>query len=229
MVNRRTLLSALVATGCNGWVLTASAGGLFSDKEALRALRTALSRGAQSAVSQLGRTDGFLKNDQLKIRLPSAMNKVTPMLRMLGKSAELDEMIVGMNRAAEQATPLALPLLKSAIEKMNVNDARKILSGGDTSVTDFFASKTRDTLQERFLPIVERTTNKLALTQPYSELAGLAESMGVLKPEQASVGLYVTDQALSGLFTMIGAQERAIRNDPVGTGSAILKKVFGAL
>lgn len=229
MVDRRTLLSALVATACNSWVLTANAGGLFSDKEALSALRTALSKGAQSAVSQLGRTDGFLKNEQLKIRLPSAMNKVTPMLRMMGQSAKLDEMIIGMNRAAEQATPLALPLLKSAIEKMNVSDARKIISGGDTSVTDFFAEKTRATLQARFLPIVERTTNKLALTQSYSELASLAAAAGVLKPEQASVGLYVTDQALSGLFTMIGAQERAIRQDPVGTGSAILKKVFGAL
>lgn len=229
MVDRRTLLSALVATGCNGWFLTANAGGLFSDKEAINALRTALTRGAQSAVSELGRTDGFLQNDQLKIRLPSAMNQVTPMLRMLGQSAKLDEMIVGMNRAAEQATPLALPLLQSAIKNMGVNDARKILSGGDTSVTDFFASKTRASLQERFLPIVERTTNKLALTAPYSELARLAESMGVIQPEQASVGLYVTGQALSGLFTMIGAQERAIRQDPVGTGSAILKKVFGAL
>jgi hypothetical protein len=134
-----------------------------------------------------------------------------------------------MNRAAEQAVPLALPLLKSAIKSMSVSDAQQILSGGDTSVTEFFAGKTREPLSVQFLPIVSKATERLSLTKRYNELAGKAAGMGLLKGDQANVQQYVTGKALDGLFLMIGEQEKKIRQDPVGTGSAILKKVFGSL
>jgi hypothetical protein len=229
MMQRRTVLSSLVMLGGGIVVLPAWSAGLFSSKDASLALRTALEKGAQSAVSQLGRKDGFLGNNQVRIGLPSMLEDASPLLRTLGKGAKLDELIEGMNRAAEQAVPLALPLLKSAIKSMSVTDAQQIIRGGDTAVTEFFAGKTRQPLSDKFLPIVTKVTNRLALAQQYNALAGKASGLGLLKPEQTTVQQYVTQKAMNGLFTVIGEQERLIRQDPFATGSAILKKVFGSL
>lgn len=228
-MQRRAVLSSLVMVSGGACLLPAWAGGLFSSKDATLALRTALERGAQSAVSQLGRANGFLGDPQVRIGLPSVLEDASPLLRTLGKGAQLDELVTGMNRAAEQAVPLALPLLRSAIKSMSVTDAQQIIRGGDTSVTEFFAGKTRLPLNDKFLPIVTKVTQRLSLAQQYNALAGKAMGLGLLKPEQANVQQYVTSKAMDGLFLVIGNQERLIRQDPVGTGSAILKKVFGSL
>ena len=111
---------------------------------------------------------------------------------------------------------------------MSVTDAKKILTGGDTSVTEFFAEKTRAPLGERFLPIVTQSIEKVGLAQQYNAFAGKAASFGLVKKEDANLSQYVTGKTLDGLFTMIGEEEKKIRQDPVGTGSAILQKVFGA-
>lgn len=229
MMQRRAVLSSLVMVGGGVTLLPAWSAGLFSSKDATLALRVALERGAQSAVSQLGRADGFLGNPQVRIGLPSVLEDASPLLRTLGKGAQLDELVTGMNRAAEQAVPMALPLLKSAIKSMSVTDAQRIITGGDTSVTEFFAGKTRQPLSDKFLPIVSKVTQRLSLAQQYNALATKAMGLGLLKPEQANVQQYVTQKAMDGLFLVIGNQERLIRQDPVGTGSAILKKVFGSL
>lgn len=228
-MQRRVVLSSVVAVGT--WSLTpwAMAAVGFSSAEGTQALRAALEKGAQAAVSQLGRVDGFLGNDKVRIPLPSVLEQAAPLLRTLGRGKQLEELQTTMNRAAEQAVPLALPLLRSAIRSMSVSDAKQILSGGDTAVTDFFAGKTREPLSEQFLPIVSKTTERLSLTKRYNDLAGKAASMGLIRGDQANVQQYVTAKALDGLFTMIGEQEKLIRQDPVGTGSAILKKVFGSL
>lgn len=228
-MQRRVVLSSVVAVGT--WSLTpwARAAVGFSSAEGTQALRVALEKGAQVAVSQLGRVDGFLGNDKVRIPLPSVLERAAPLLRTLGRGKQLEELQTTMNRAAEQAVPLALPLLRSAIRSMSVSDAKQILSGGDTAVTDFFAGKTREPLSEQFLPIVSKTTERLSLTKRYNDLAGKAASMGLIRGDQANVQQYVTAKALDGLFTMIGEQEKLIRQDPVGTGSAILKKVFGSL
>lgn len=201
----------------------------FTSSEGTQALRTALEKGAQVAVSELGRVDGFLGNDKVRIPLPSVLEDAAPLLKTLGRGRQLEELQTTMNRAAEQAVPLALPLLRSAIKSMSVTDAQRILSGGDTSVTEFFSGKTREPLGVQFLPIVSKATERLSLTKRYNELAGKAAGMGLIKGDQANVQQYVTGKALDGLFYMIGEQEKKIRQDPVGTGSAILKKVFGSL
>jgi Protein of unknown function (DUF4197) len=228
-MQRRVLLSSLAGLG--GWLAliesTRAAG--FSSAEATQALRTALDKGAQAAVSQLGRTDGFWSNDKVRIALPGPLEDMAPLLKGLGKGKQLDELRTAMNRAAEQAVPMALPMLRSAIKSMSVSDAQGILTGGDTSVTQFFAGKTRDPLTKQFLPAVSKVTDKLSLTKRYNDLAGKAAGMGLVKGDQANVQQYVTGRALDGLFLVIGEQERLIRQDPIGTGSAILKKVFGSL
>lgn len=228
-MQRRLVLSSVVGFGVLGVAPWARAALGFTSSEGTQALRVALERGAQAAVAELGRIDGFLGNDKVRIPLPSVLQDAAPLLKTLGRGRQLEELQTTMNRAAEQAVPLALPLLKSAIRSMSVSDAQRILSGGDTSVTEFFAGKTREPLSVQFLPIVSKATERLSLTKRYNDLAGKAAGMGLIKGDQANVQQYVTSKALDGLFFMIGEQEKQIRQDPVGTGSAILKKVFGSL
>ena len=124
---------------------------------------------------------------------------------------------------------MAQDLLLGAVRSMSVADAKKILSGGDTSVTAFFADKTRTPLSQKFLPVVTRSTEKVGLANKYNQIAGKAAELGLVRREDASIQQYVTGKALDGLYFMIGEEERKIRRDPVGSGSALLSKVFGAL
>lgn len=228
-MRRRELLSSGFGLGCASLCSWAHGAPIFSQNEANQALRLALEKGAHAAVNQLGQLDGFLGNDKVRIPLPSVLERAAPLLRTFGRGRQLDELSTSINRAAEQAVPLALPLLKSAIRTMSVGDARQILTGGDNSVTQFFAGKTREPLGVQFLPLVSRVTERLSVSRRYNDLAGKAAQLGLLKADQANLEQYVTGRALDGLFLVIGEQERQMRQDPVGTGSAILKKVFGAL
>ena len=203
--------------------------GDLTNAEASQGLKTALERGALSAVNLLGKTDGFLGNPKVRIPLPGFLEDASKLLKTLGQGKRIDELVTSMNRAAETAVPMAKDLLVGAVKSMSVDDAKKILSGGDTSVTTFFAEKTRSPLGVKFLPIVTQATEKVSLADKYNRVAGKASGFGLVKKEDANVQQYVTRKALDGLYLMIGEEERKIRADPVGTGSAILGKVFGAL
>lgn len=219
-----------LAVGAGLWIWAAQARALsLSDADASAGLKEALQRGAEVAVGLLGKTDGFLGNPKVRIPLPSGLDSAAKLMRGLGQGAQVDELVTAMNRAAESAVPEAKPLLIDAVHSMTVTDARKILTGGQTSVTKFFAGKTRKPLGIKFLPIVTSHTEKVALAQKYNAVAGQASGFGLVKKEDANVQQYVTGKALDGLYYMIGEEERRIRKDPVGTGSALLKKVFGAL
>ena len=203
--------------------------GDLTSAEASQGLKMALEKGALAAVSLLGKTDGFLGNDKVRIPLPGFLDDAAKLLKSLGQGKRVDELLTSMNRAAETAVPLAKDLLVSAVKSMNVNDAKKILSGGETSVTGFFAEKTRDPLAVKFLPVVTKATEKVGLAAKYNRVAAKAQGMGLVKKEDANIQQYVTGKSLDGLYFMIGEEEKKIRQDPVGTGSAVLKKVFGAL
>jgi hypothetical protein len=218
-----------------GWVVLA--GGLaapawalsLSDADASAGLRAALERGANAAVAALGKTDGFLGNPKVRIPLPGWLEKAAGLLKATGQGQKVDELVTSMNRAAEAAVPEAKSLLVAAVKGMSVTDAKNILTGGDTSVTQFFTQKTREPLGVKFLPIVSKATERVALAQKYNDVAGKAVGLGLVKKQDANIQQYVTGRALDGLYFMIGEEEKKIRQDPVGTGSAILKKVFGAL
>lgn len=199
----------------------------LGESEAASGIRAALERGAQAAVAQLGRKDGFLGDDRVRIELPDSVKGAARLLKATGQGHKLDELLTAMNRAAEAAVPEARLLLVNAARNMSVEDAIRIVKGGDDSVTQFFAAKTRAPLTERFLPIVTRATEKQALADKYNAVAGKAAGLGLVKQDDANIQGYVTRRALDGLFFMIGEEERQIRRDPVGTGSALLKKVFG--
>lgn len=201
----------------------------LTNAEASQGLKLALEKGAVAAVDLLGKSDGFLGNPKVRIPLPGFLEDAAKLLRNFGQGGQIDELVTSMNRAAEAAVPQAKDLLVGAVKSMSVTDAKNILSGGSTSVTGFFAEKTRAPLGVKFLPVVTKATEKVGLAGKYNELAGKAAGMGLMKKEDANIQQYVTGKALDGLYLMIGEEEKKIRQDPIGTGSAVLKKVFGAL
>lgn len=209
------------------WGLHPTAQAALGMDDAAAGVRAALERGAASAVSLLGRNDGFLGNPKVRIPLPGVLEDAAKLLKRLGQGKRVDELVTAMNRAAERAVPEARPLLQDAVRNLSVEDAVAIVRGGSTSVTDFFARKTRSPLTTKFLPIVTRATEKVQLAERYNAFASRAAGLGLVKGEDADLPHYVTGKALDGLYLMIGEEEQRIRADPVGTGSAILKKVFG--
>ncbi|MDP2004040.1 MAG: DUF4197 domain-containing protein [Rubrivivax sp.] len=221
-MKRRHLTAALLATTWPAWLRAA-----VNESDAAAGVRAALERGALAAVSLLGRTDGFLGDPRVRIPLPGGLEKAAKLLKATGQGRRVDELVTAMNRAAEAAVPEARTLFVSTVKAMSVEDALQLVRGGPTSVTDFFAGKTRKPLGEKFLPIVTRATEKVKLADRYNQVAGKAAAMGLLQGDQVSVQQHVTVRALDGLFLMIGEEEKKIRADPVKTGSALLKKVFG--
>lgn len=201
----------------------------LSDKEAVAGLKEALDKGTGSAVDKLGKADGFLGNPQVKIPLPDSLQKADRALNRFGMGKYSQELVVTMNRAAEAAVPEAKTLLLNAVKEMSVQDAKGILTGGNTAATDYFRGKTSQPLAGKFLPIVQQATAKVQLAQKYDQFAGKAARFGLLDEKQANLENYITQKALDGLFLMIAEEERAIRADPVGQTSKLLSKVFGAL
>lgn len=201
----------------------------LSNTEASAGLKEALTKGSEAAVSLLGKPGGFLDNAKVRIPLPDGLRQAQSMLKLMGKGKEAQDLEVAMNRAAEAAVPEAKALLIGAVQSMSVQDAKGILTGGDNSATQYFKGKTQTPLTQRFLPIVSKAIDNLGLVQMYNQYAGQAAQFGVVRKEDANVQQYVTRKALDGLYLMIGEQEKAIRQDPVGAGSALLGKVFGAI
>ncbi len=192
-------------------------------------LKEALTKGAEAAVAQLGKTDGFWSDPKLRIPLPANLQKVSKVMKTLGMGRQVDALELGMNRAAEAAVPEAKTLLVGAVKSMSLKDAKGILTGGDTAATDFFRKKTETQLTEKFLPIVKSTTDKVGLAQTYNTYAGAAARFGAIKSDQASIENYVTKEGLDRLYKVIGEQEKAFRANPLQSGSELIKKVFGAL
>jgi hypothetical protein len=201
----------------------------FTASDTRAALRGALEQGADAAVRTLGQTDGFWGDERVRIPLPEWLQQAEPTLRLFGRGQEIDELKLTLNRAAEQAVAEARALLVNAVRNLSVQDARSILTGGDDAVTQFFISKTRTPLTERFLPIVARVTNRIGLARRYNRIASQAQSFGLLQPEEASVETFVTARALDGLYLMIGEEEKKIRRDPIGATRDIVRRVFGTL
>ena len=220
------LAGLLSGAPASAWASTLSD---ITNAQASQGLKLALEKGAVVAVQTLGRPNGFMGNDKVRIPLPGYLQDAEKLLRTLGQGARLDELRLAMNQAAEAAVPLARDMLVGAVKSMNVQDAKKILSGGSTSVTDFFSEKTRQPLGLKFLPLVTKTTARVNLAEKYNQIAGKAAGMGLIKGDQVSVEQYVTAKTLDGLYHMIAEEEKKIRQDPLGTGSALLQKVFGAL
>lgn len=213
------------------FALTAHAAGLsnLSNTDASNGLKEALIQGAGKAVGKLGAVDGFLGNPQVKIPLPDSLKKAEKTMRMFGMGKQADELVLKMNRAAEAAVPEAKALLINSVKQMSVSDAKAILTGGDDSATQYFKKTTSAPMAEKFLPIVKKATEDVALAQQYNKFAQTGMKYGLVKKEQANIEEYVTQKTLDGVYLMMAAEEKAIRQNPMGQASNLLKKVFGAL
>ncbi len=204
-----------------------SATSLATD-EIVAGLKEALAKGAESAVSSLGRADGFLGNQAVRIPLPDKLAGVGSTLRTFGQGSYVDAFEVSMNRAAEAAVPEAGAILAEAIRKLTVEDARAILDGPDDAATTYFREVGQERLTERMLPIVEDATSSVGATSAYKDLIARAGPAAGLLGDSLDVDRYVTGKALDGLFAVIAREERRIRENPVARSSDLLKKVFGS-
>ena len=201
----------------------------LSDQDVTYGLKDALAEGAGKAVNLLGRTDGFLGNDKVRIPLPDSLQQAESVLNIMGQGKRVEELKTSINRAAEAAVPEAKTLLVDAIKNMSVADAKGVLNGGDDAATQYFRKATSAQLHDRFLPIVRNTVNRFQLSAQYDRIAGVASQTGLIKKEQSNMAEYVTNKALDGLFLMIAEEEKAIRRDPLGRSSEYVRKVFGSL
>ena len=219
--------------GCFAFLAVSASAGASLDRisnaDAVGGLKQALSDGSLAAVAKLGVENGYFGNPQVRIPLPPSLKRVEKAMRAFGMRKQADELVLTMNRAAEAAAPEARQLLLDAVKKMSVQDAKKILTGGDTAGTEYFKRATQAQLTQRFLPIVKKATDRVGLAQQYNALAGQGAALGLVKENQATIERYVTQKALDGLYFMIGEQEKAFRRNPVGASSDIVRKVFGAL
>lgn len=201
----------------------------LSNEEASNGLKAALIQGTGKAVSKLGAVDGFLANKQVKIPLPENMRKAEKAMRMFGMGKQADDLVVKMNRAAEAAVPEAKALLVDSVKKMSLADAKSILTGPEDSATQYFKKSTSLPMGEKFLPIVKKATENVQLAQQYNKFAEMGSKYGLVKKEDANLEQYITQKTLDGVYLMMAQEEAAIRKDPVGQASNLVKKVFSAI
>ena len=198
----------------------------LSDSKIVAGLKQALQVSSGNAVAQTGRPDGFLKNAAIKILLPPKLQTVGRGMRMLGMGAQVDELEVGMNRAAEQATPKAKQIFLDAITKMTFDDARRILTGGDTAATEYFKRQSTGDLTVAFTPIVQDSMEKVGVVRQYDRVVQSAPGSTALG-SQYDLTKYVVGKTLDGLFYMLGEEEKKIRKNPAAQTTALLREVFG--
>jgi hypothetical protein len=190
-------------------------------------LKEALAIGTENAVKAVSKTDGYFSNQMVKILLPDKIQKVADMVAKLGYQEQVDNFILSMNRAAEEAAPKAAVLFGEAIKTMSFDDARKILQGGETAATQYFKEKTSKKLYDEFKPVVVSNMNKVGVTKAYKDMMAPYESLPLVPKESIDLDHYVTDKALDGLFLMVGQEERKIRTNPAARVTDLLKTVFG--
>ncbi|HQR03543.1 MAG: DUF4197 domain-containing protein [Proteobacteria bacterium] len=214
-----------------GLAITAHAFSLdsLSGKDAVGGLKEALTQGAGIAVASLGKTDGFLGNDKVRIPLPENLEKAKSLLRGLGAGKQVDELETAMNRAAEAAVPEARTLLVNAVKQMSIQDAKGILTGGDDAATQYFRKTTAGPLAQKFQPIVQKAMARVKLAEKYDQFAGKAARLGLIGESDAHLDSYVTGKALDGLYLMIAEEEKQIRQNPADATGRLAQKVFGLL
>jgi len=201
---------------------------VLSNDEVIGGLKQALEKGADYAVKYLGKKDGFLANPRVKIPMPEKLELVEKTLRKLGQDKYADEFVLTMNRAAEQAVPLTLNILKQAITGMSIADANGILKGSDNAATMYLRKVGGDQMTQKIAPIVAQATSSTGVTKQYKKLFDKMGFMSkVMDPNDYDIDKYITGKTVDGLFVMIAAEEKKIRQNPIERTTELLKKVFG--
>ena len=202
------------------------AGAGLSDAKIGAGLKEALQVATEKTVSLTGRTDGYFANQAIKILMPEKLRSFETGLRAVGYGGQIDDLVLGMNRAAERAAPQAKQIFFDAIGEMSFDDARKLLNGGDTAATEYFRGKTTPRLTSAFRPVVERSMSQVGVSRQYKELVGRFDAIPFAKSQAFDMDGYVVEKGLGGLFTVLGEQEKQIRTNPTARATDLLKEVF---
>lgn len=203
-----------------------SQGAGLSEAKIGAGLKEALQVATEKTVSLTGKTDGYFANQAIKILMPEKLRSFESGLRAVGYGGQIDELVLGMNRAAEQAAPQAKQIFFDAIGEMSFDDARKLLNGGDTAATEYFRGKTTPRLTSAFRPVVERSMGQVGVSRQYKELVGRFDAIPFAKSQAFDLDGYVVEKGLGGLFTVLGEQEKQIRTNPTARATDLLKEVF---
>jgi hypothetical protein len=201
----------------------------LNQTDAAGGIRESLAQGVSSAIAQLGKPDGFLRDQAVKILLPKNVQKLADAARKVGANKYVDDLEMSMNRAAEKAVPAAADIFASAVKQMSVTDALNIVRGADDAGTQYFRKVTAEPLRAKFLPIVTQATGETGVTQKYKTLNQKSGALGKLLGGGQAVDLdsYITDKAMDGLYYYVAQKEKDIRKNPLGQTSDLLRRVFG--
>ena len=252
---QNTLDTVTKATGTTKpQATTSSSKSGISQDYASKGLKEALGMGVNQAVSLLGKSDGFLNNSAVKIPLPSSLKTVASVAEKAGGKAYVDDFVKTMNTAASKAVPKTASILSDAVTSMSVEDAKGIIAGKETAATDYFKTKSGDKLLSAIMPIIKESASESKVMSSYKTLTGLAGSSGATSGGGSGVGAllgqasgaakglglgdalpnqdediegYIARKTLDGLFYMIGEKERALRSNPIASGSKIISDIFG--
>lgn len=229
------------ALGISNSTATNSAPGAatLSQDQMVSGLKAALSQGVDQAVASLGRDDGFLTNQTVKIPMPEKLQKVETALRAVGQNQMADDFVASMNHAAEKAVPVAAGVFGDAIKQMSIADAKDILTGSDDAATQYFRRTTQTNLFAKFEPIVQNAMDQVGVTSQYKQMMNKFSTLntfGSLIGKKATVNLdaadldaYVTHQAMDGLFKMVADEEKNLRANPAARTTELLQKAFGSV
>jgi Protein of unknown function (DUF4197) len=208
----------------------------LNERDASGGIKEALAQGVDRAVRQLGKPDGFFRDQAVKILVPEKLRRLADLARQLGAGKKVDAFELSMNRAAEKAVPLAANILADSVRQMTLQDAIGLVRGGETSATDFFRRTSEQKLYDTFLPIVAKQTAEVGVTKKYKDfskkaggnaLAGALLGGGSSGATSADLDAYVTRETIDGLFHVIAEQEKQIRNNPASRTTDLLRTVFG--
>jgi len=208
------------------WSMTVGIVPAQTDRTSL-GLKEALTIGLNTAVDLTGRLDGYFRNEAIKILMPQKLKALVNGLTMIGMGGKVNQFVMTMNRAAEQAAPLAKPIFAEAIKTFNFNDARGLLAGGDTAITDFFKNKTKEPLSVAFRPPVEEAMGQTGATKQFNDLIGRYQKLPFANKDVENIEDYVVGKALDGLFYMVGQEETKMRKNPAARVTSVLREVFG--
>lgn len=202
----------------------------LSNEEVVAGLKQALQVGADRTVSKASAADGFWSDARIRIPFPAEAIKVKTTLTDLGMSKPIEDFEKTLNKAAETAAKEAVPVFVDAITSMTIADGFNLLRGGENAATNFLREKTSSALRARFMPIVERATSQVALTNQWQPLANAYNATTILtggKAVDPDLNGYVTTKAMDGLFVLLAEEEKRIRQDPLARTTDLLRRVFG--
>jgi hypothetical protein len=201
-------------------------GGL-TEKDAVDGIKEALEKGTGESVNFVSKLNGYFSNPEIKIPFPPEAREIESKLRGVGMGSKVDEVILTINRAAEDAAKSAQPIFVSAIKNMSITDAIQIVKGQNDAATKYLAKTTTPDLKAKFSPVIKASLDKVDATRLWEDLIKTYNQIPFVKKQNPDLTAYVTDKAISGLFTMIAKEEVKIRQNPAARTTELLKKVFG--